>query len=209
MAATVCPTITTDDPHEFRSQMELVTSFAGRIHIDVADGKFTPNKLIDLNRVWWPANVTVDIHIMYQDPGKYVDQLLALHPQLVIVHAEAEGDFDVMAAALHAKGIEVGVALLPDTPASLLRQAIKDVDHVLIFSGNIGHFGGTANLDLLQKIQELRNLKPTLEIGWDGGVNADNAKVLARSGIDVLDVGGFIHRASDPYHAYQMLTSLL
>src|ERR1700744_5674675 len=113
---TICPTITTDDVDIYSRQIELTLSYAHRVHIDVADGVFTPNRLIDIENVWWPAGVRADLHVMYQNPFDHLQALLSLNPQLIIVHAEADGDFMQFANACHHHGMEVGVALLPETP---------------------------------------------------------------------------------------------
>jgi len=101
------------------------------------------------------------------------------------------------------------VALLPETSPELIRPALKWIDHVLVFSGSLGHFGGQADLRLLPKIKHLQKVKPQLEIGWDGGINAKNARALAMSGVDVLNTGGFIQNASDPFKAYQQLQQVI
>jgi ribulose-phosphate 3-epimerase len=142
---------------------------------------------------------------MYKQPFDHAKLYLSLGPQMVIVHAEAEGDFVPFAETMHRHGIEVGVALKAETPVSLIRPALDWIDHVLIFSGNLGHFGGQADLRLITKIKELTVLKPQLEIGWDGGINNRNARALAMSGVDVLNVGGFIQHATTPHDAYTTL----
>lgn len=206
---TICPTVTAQDAPEYSFQMDRITKFAGRIHVDVADGVLAPRQLIPLDELWWPANVSVDMHVMYKNPSEHLELFIAQHPQLLIIHAEAAGDFDSFADALHDNAIQVGVALLPDTPVSLIAGALDKIDHVLIFSGNIGYQGGsTADLGLLGKVTELRQLKPSLEIGWDGGVNDQNAKALIDGGIDVLNVGGFIQHATNPEAAYATLKSI-
>ena len=128
-----------------------------------------------------------------------------LAPRLVIVHAEAEGGFRDFAEALHGHGVQVGVALLPQTPVSAIEPALALIDHVLIFSGDLGHFGGQANLQLLSKVKQLRDLKPALEIVWDVGINEQKSKKLAAVGVDVLNVGGFIQKAQDPHKSYAQL----
>lgn len=190
-------------------QVEKTVEFADRIHIDVSDGVFTPNKLVDISDVWWPGGVQADIHVMYKKPFEYTDELVALRPQLVIVHAEAEGNFLNFADSLHAHGIEVGVALLPETEVRTIKPAIKHIDHVLIFSGHLGHFGGHADLELLKKIKQVKALKPSVEIGWDGGVNDKNALALAEGGVEVLNAGGYLHGARDPQNAYDTLKMLI
>lgn len=207
---TICPTITATEPHAYRAQAERIEPFAVRWHIDIADGIFTPRKLLDPEQLWWPGNVQVDIHTMYRYPSDLLELMIVQHPRLVIIQAESEGDFDTWSSALKRHGIEVGVSLLPETPVSLIAQSIAQIDHVLVFSGNLGYQGGSnADLSLLDKVAELRALKPTLEIGWDGGVNDENAAVIASAGVDVLNVGGYIHNAHNPQKAYATLEGVV
>lgn len=208
MSATICPTVLAENPEDFERQIDRLLPFATRVHLDVSDGDFAPSRTVGLSELWWPAYLTVDLHIMYRNPQSYVDEIVALHPRLVIVHAEADGDFELLSEHLHSHGIEVGVALLPDTKVDAIVQALDHIDHVLIFSGHLGHFGGQADQGLLEKAQELRNLKPSLELGWDGGVNDQNARALIDGGIDVLDVGGYIQHASNPEAAYATLKDI-
>lgn len=205
MQAMICPTVTARDSEEYREQMEQLAGFVTRVHIDLADGIFTHVKLTPIKDVWWPSGVSADIHVMYQQPFKHTKELISLGPQLIIVHAEADGDFVGFADAVHRAGIGVGVALKPETPAKLIEPALDFIDHVLVFSGHLGHFGGEANTHLLTKVLHLKQLKPSLEIGWDGGINNKNARILAAGGVDVLNTGGFIHHAANPQAAYEML----
>lgn len=209
MAATIAPAVTASEAEEYRKQIERVANVAVRLHIDVSDGILTPNKLIDIDQVWWPGGVRADLHVMYQRPFDHIQLMIDLQPQMVIVHAEADGDFVSFAKRLHQHGIEVGVALQPETPVAILKPALQHIDHVLIFSGKLGYFGGKADLTLLSKVSELRALKPQLEIGWDGGVNDQNAKALADGGIDVLNSGGFIQKSDDVHTAYDRLCAVV
>ena len=204
----VCPTITASSAHDFRAQTERVAAFAHRIHIDLADGVFTENKLIALEKVWWPAGVTADVHLMYEAVKPFIPQLTSLHPHMVIVHAEAVGNYYKIARPLKKAGIKVGVALLSQTPVDIIRGAISDIDHVLIFSGHLGHFGGHVDLSLTKKIAELKKLRSDIEIGWDGGISEKNIVKLTASGVDVLNVGGAVQRAKNPAEAYATLKAL-
>ncbi len=207
--ATICPTITATDSHEYYDQMNRISSFARRIHLDVADGQFAPRKLIELDQLWWPGNVSVDVHIMYQQPFDYTELLIVQHPELVIVHAEAEGDFASFANRMHQHGIEVGVALLPKTRVDTIMSALDSIDHVLIFSGNLGFQGGSqVDLRLLKKVRDLKALKPRIEVGWDGGVNNQNIRTLVSGGVDVLNVGGYIQQSANAAQAYATLEAL-
>jgi ribulose-phosphate 3-epimerase len=209
MTASIVPTIDTPDLEEYRQQIARVADFAVRLHIDAADGVMTPMELVPIADIWWPGGVRADIHVMYKRPMEHLPALIALGPQLVIMHAEAEGDFEAASATLRAHGIEAGVALMPETPVDYIAPGLNWIDHVLIYSGSLGTFGGNADLSLLAKARQLKNLKPTLELGWDGGVNDRNAAELMRGGIDVLNTGGFIHKSHDPQAAYATLERVI
>lgn len=201
----ICPAILTSLTDEYERQVQRVAPFATRLHIDIADGVFAPNTTVPAQDIWWPGGMQADIHVMYKRPAEIVDTLIALRPQLVILHAESEGDFLTTAKKLHFHGIEAGVALLPQTPVEYIRPGLEVIDHVLIFSGDLGHYGGEANLELASKAAEIRALSHRVEIGWDGGVTDQNAAMLADAGVEVLVSGGFIQKASDPKQAYTSL----
>lgn len=203
--AVVCPTVTAFDLHEYRAQMELLEPFAKRIHIDLMDGRFAPTKSPPLESLWLPDKAIADIHIMYEQPEPHLERLIALKPHLVIFHYEAEVDHTGFADTLRASDIKAGLGLLQDTPVESILPLLEHFDHVMIFSGNLGHHGSTADLKLLDKAREVRSRYPDIEIAWDGGITADNAPELVKGGVQVLNVGGFIHRAADPKAAYETL----
>jgi len=205
MQTTICPTVLAEDPTAYKAQIERIVPFAARMHIDLTDGDFGPSKTIAPDEVWWPGGVRADLHVMYRRPFEHSEIFLDLMPQLIIVHAEAEGDFASFARKAHSRGVEVGVALLPQTSPELIRDVFDLIDHILIFSGNLGHFGGQADLRMLTKIKHIKKVAPRIELGWDGGVNEHNAKALSMSGVDVLNVGGFIQKADNPAGAYEKL----
>jgi ribulose-phosphate 3-epimerase len=208
--AIVCPTVTAFNLHEYRSQVELLEPFAQRLHIDLMDGEFAPTRSPDLDTIWWPDQLTADIHLMYQQPTPYLQQLIVLKPALVIIHAEAEVNHTDFAAQLQANGIKAGLGLLQDTAVADVLSLLANFDHVMIFSGNLGHHGGsTADVSHLHKVRAIREKYPTIEIAWDGGITDQNAKQLVSGGIDVLNVGGFIHKASNPQAAYAKLEAVI
>jgi pentose-5-phosphate-3-epimerase len=205
----ICPTILAADAHDFQVQLNRVAGFAHRIQIDITDGVFAPTPTLAIEQLWWPEGLSVDIHAMYKDPSKVLDELIALKPHMIIVHAEAEGSFVAIADKLHKNGIKVGVALLQKTSTHTIKPSLSLIDHVLIFSGDLGHFGGIADTQLLSKVKQLKEWKKDLEFGWDGGVSDQNAKSLADGGVHVLNVGGFIQKAIEPKLEYQKLQKLI
>ncbi|MGB4799951.1 MAG: hypothetical protein WBP03_00295 [Candidatus Saccharimonadales bacterium] len=209
MSATICPTVMTDSLEVYQSQMEEIARYATRVHIDLGDGIFT-KKFLDIENVWWPGGMRADLHIMFQQPFLHVAAIKALGPQLVIVHAEADGDFLAFAREMHRHGIEAGISILRETPVEAIVPALEYIDHVLIFAGTLGENTGPkgVNLDILTKAHELRALKPQLEIGWDGGANDTNARQLMEGGIDVINCGGYLH-GDDPIAAWHRIQHIV
>jgi ribulose-phosphate 3-epimerase len=202
---TICPAILASTKEQYHLQMEKIAGFAERVQIDLTDGQFAKNPTVKPEDAWWPVGVRADFHLMYHQPSSAIEVVLQHRPNLIIVHAEAAGDFPAFADRCHKLGIKAGVALLPSTSPETILSALAQIDHVLIFSGTLGEYGGHANFDLLTKVQSLKRHKPSLEIGWDGGVNDQNISRLASGGIDVFDVGGYLQNSPNPEHAYQVL----
>ena len=132
------------------------------------------------------------------------NSLLPLDHQIV---AGAEAQADVLSAlnAIKQADIRAGLALLRPTVPRTVEELIKAAEHVLIFSGELGRFGGTASLMQLEKIRLVKTINPNIEIGWDGGVTVDNAYSLVQGGVDILNVGGAIQKASDPKSVFARL----
>ncbi len=204
--AIICPTVTALDEYDYNEQIKTLKTFARHIHIDLMDGQFAPTKSPDIDHIWWPPEFSADLHVMYQHPMDYIDQLIKLKPRMVIIHNEADVHHMDFAARLHAAGIEAGLAILRDTPADYTFQIVHSFDHVLIFSGNLGYQGGsTADLGCLDKARQIKLHHPEVEIGWDGGINRLNASLRMVGGVDILNVGSFIKNADDPRSAYATL----
>lgn len=201
----IAPAVLAESADLYKQTMEKIQTFAERVHIDISDGEFAPVLTISEGQAWWPANWHADIHAMVARPSEHVDQLIALKPSLIIFHVEAQEDLTTILQKVQAAGIKAGIALLkttvPDTVGSLIQLA----DHVMIFSGDLGHYGGQASLMQLEKVRLIRAIKPGIEIGWDGGVTVDNAYTLSQGGIDVLNIGGTIAKSTDPSATYKAL----
>lgn len=201
----IVPTIMAETIDQLRESSNRVQPFARRVHIDISDGEFAPTFLINETQLFWPQGWEVDIHAMVARPSEHLAQLIQLKPSLVILHAETQEDILPHLAALKQAGIKAGIALLKTTVPATVEAAIKAADHVMIFSGDLGKFGGTASMMQLEKVRLVKKIKPEVEIGWDGGVNVENAYTLTQGGVDVLNVGGAIANSQVPADTYNEL----
>lgn len=204
--AVVSPTITTESLDQYKASVDMLTPFAKRVHIDISDGEFAPNFLLGEGQLYWPSEWEVDIHAMVLRPSEHLAQLIALKPSLIIFHAEIEEDRAALINQIKAAGIKAGVALLKTTVPSTVADIIRLADHIMIFSGDLGKIGGTASLMQLEKVRLVKAINPEAEIGWDGGVNVENAYTLSQGNVNVLNVGSAITTAEHPAEIYEALT---
>ncbi len=201
----IVPAITVETLDEYRAATEKIGGFARRVHIDISDGEFAPTFLLSEASLYWPENWEVDVHAMVARPSEHLAAILQLKPYRVIFHAEAKEDLLPLFAQLQQAGVKTGVALLKTTVPATVQQYIQAADHVMIFSGELGYHGGTASMMQLEKIRLVRKIKPDVEVGWDGGVNLENAYTLTQGGVDVLNTGGTIANSENPVDTYNQL----
>lgn len=205
--AAVAPCITVETADDYKATIERLQPFAERVHIDLMDGEFAPTFSVSADMLWWPPEWQVDIHAMVAQPSAYVARLISLQPKLIIFHAEVTEDLLPLFQQIKQAGIKTGVALLKTTVPATVRQYIEAVDHVMIFSGDLGHYGGEASMMQLEKVRLVRGIHPEVEIGWDGGANVHNAFSLAQGSVNVVNVGGAINNANDPQAVYGQLVN--
>ena len=203
----IVPTILADNKKDYRTQVERINTFTRRVQVDVTDGTFAPSETLDITNIWWPKNWETDLHLMVTRPSEYLDTIFKLMPSLCIFHAEVSENLLPVFDALKERGIKTGVALLPSTYPGHVKQYIEAADHVLIFAGQLGVQGGTADLMQMEKIPLVRNMKPELEIGWDGGANMSNVRALAHADLDIINVGSAIANSENPAGMFEQLVS--
>jgi ribulose-phosphate 3-epimerase len=203
----IAPAILAETPDDYKAMVERLHPFAQRVHIDICDGEFAPSFTVGAAQVWWPQEWIVDIHAMVARPSEHLETLVSLKPHMIIFHAEAQEDLVPVLQHVKQFGIKAGVALLKSTVPSTVAPAIQAADHVMIFSGDLGKYGGTASLMQLEKVRLIRAIRQDVEIGWDGGANIENAYSLAQGGIDVLNVGGTIAKSDDPQATYTAMVN--
>ncbi|MGK2896067.1 MAG: hypothetical protein ACSLEY_00480 [Candidatus Saccharimonadales bacterium] len=203
--AEIVPSITVETDDDYKKFIDSYQVFTKHVHIDTSDGEFTPTFLLGTDRLWWPQDWLVDIHAMVMRPSEHVKKLVALKPNMIIFHTEVQEDIIPSLQFVKQNNIKLGIALQRPTVPETIRPIIELADHVMIFSGDLGHYGGKASLIQLEKIRLIHAINDAAEIGWDGGVVPENAFTLAQGGVDIINVGGAIAKNADPAAAYKAL----
>ena len=202
----IAPAILANTPEDYKAQIERLHGFAERVHIDVTDGEFAENLTVPETQIWWPKEWKVDIHMMVALPSEHLATIIKLNPNMVIFHGEVEEDLVPIFEKLKSETmIKPGIALLRSTVPQTVEPAILAAEHVLVFSGNLGEYGGKASMMQLEKIRLIKAINSNVEFGWDGGANLSNVFSLSQGGVDVINVGGAIANATDPAEVYKAM----
>ena len=185
---------------------------ADLIHIDVMDGHFVPNITIGppvvrgIKRV---ATKPLDVHLMIEQPERYVDDFVNAGAAMLSVHVEASRHLHRTIAHIKSRGIKAGAVLNPSTPATALEEIAGDLDFVLVMSVNPG-FGGQAfipqSLEKLRRVREvLTRAGSSVPIEIDGGIDASNAADVVAAGASILVAGHAIFGTPDAEAATRAL----
>ena len=173
---------------------------ADLIHIDVMDGNFVPNISIGLPVIKSIRNKTdkvFDVHLMIENPSKYIDDFIEAGADIVTIHYEAEKHIDRAIEYIKSKGVKAWVSLNPGTPTFVLKDIINKLDLVLIMSVNPG-FGGQKfipyAIDKIKEVKEMAKDNKDLLIEVDGGVDANNAAAIKTAGANVLVAGSAVFK---------------
>jgi ribulose-phosphate 3-epimerase len=169
---------------------------ADLIHVDVMDGHFVPNITIGppvvrgIKRV---ATKPLDVHLMIEEPERYVDDFVNAGAAMLSVHVEAARHLHRTIAHIKSRGIKAGAVLNPSTPATALEEIAGDLDFVLVMSVNPG-FGGQEfipqSLEKLRRVREvLSRAGSSVPIEIDGGIDATNAADVVAAGASILVAG--------------------
>lgn len=179
---------------------ELDKTNADAIHIDIMDGKFVDNKtwttseIIKLTKY---SNLPLDVHLMVNNPSKYIEDYAMLNTNNITFHYEAVKDVNKVINEIKDYGLKVGIAVNPDTDVKNIYDYLSNIDIVLIMSVYPGKSGQVFINETLDKIKELKdyivnnNLKTLISV--DGGINDETGKLCKEAGADVLVSASYIH----------------
>lgn len=210
------PSILSADYGKLAEEIERIGEAGAQyIHIDVMDGMFVPNITLGAPVVKSLRKYTdriLDVHLMIEEPDRYVEDFAKAGADIITVHAEACRHLDRTVAHIKELGTMAGVAINPATPIEVLRHVIDQVDMVLIMTVNPGYGGQKLIPYTLEKVTELRRILGErgikLDIEVDGGITLDNVDQALIAGANIIVAGSAVFSGDASANVEAFLTHM-
>ncbi len=171
------------------------------IHVDIMDGKFVENKtwtISEVKKIVSYSHLPLDVHLMVENPSKYIEDYALLNTGYITFHYEAVKDIDKMINEIKNYGLKVGIAINPETDEKVLYPYLSKVDQILVMSVHPGKSGQSFIDNTPNKIenlkQEIINQNAKTIISVDGGINDETGKLCVDKGVNMLVSASYIHK---------------
>ena len=207
----IVPSILSANQDRLQEEINEVEEHSDLLQVDVMDNKFVPNITPQAELLKkFDTKVQLDIHLMVKEPSnEYIMSFIDANPKLKInnitVHYEACSNLEKTLNFIKKNKVKASVAINPKTPLDKIKNVLDKVDMVLIMTVEPGFSGQKFIEDCMEKVKELRRLKPKLDIEVDGGINDKTGHIAVKAGANVLVVSSFIFKAKDKVAAIKKI----
>ena len=204
MKSQIIPSIIAKSQKELEERITKVAKYASAIQLDIMDGKFVRNKSLDFDFRLPKTNCRIEAHLMIKDPAQWIEKNWK-KADVIIPSFEGCRNFDDVIWLIRKKGKKAGLGINPETSVGKIKKYLDNVRQVTVMTVYPGKYGAKFLAETLEKVRELRKLKPELDIEVDGGINPETIKKAAQAGANMFVCGSYIQKAKDVKKAVAIL----
>jgi ribulose-phosphate 3-epimerase len=194
----IIPALLSNDMQEIKNNLLKLEGLVDWVQIDIMDNKFVPNVSISVDElVGIKTDLNLEAHLMVFHPEEVFDSCERAGVKRVFFHFEATGDVDFVLDKMKNFSFERGIAINPETSIDKIEKYLDKVDLILFLSVNPGFQGRGFIEGVLEKVEKFKKLRPEMRIEIDGGINIENIKKVADSGVDYIVAGSAVLKGGD------------
>jgi len=195
----IIPTIIAKDFQELQEKVKKVEPYVDWVQLDIMDGQFvdnlTWNNPVELKNL--ETSLKLEAHLMIKNPEEHLDDWIQAGIKRIIFHFESTEKIKEIIQKIKEAGLEIGLAINPETPPEVIDEFIGQLDLVLVMTVSPGRGGQKFLEETLPKIKNLREKYPHVNIGVDGGINLESAPKVIQAGANILASGSAILKSDN------------
>ncbi|MBW2974579.1 ribulose-phosphate 3-epimerase [Candidatus Woesearchaeota archaeon] len=192
----IVPAIIAKSQEELDKRIDKVKDYFEILQLDVMDGIFVPTHSIDFDFKLPKTKCRYEAHLMVDNPYEWIVKNNEA-ADIFLVHIESCREPEKVIGLVRSKGKKIGFVINPKTPLEKIKPYLDRIDQVLVMTVDPGYYGSPFLPEALDKVRELRELKPGLDIEVDGGINADTIKKAYQAGANLFVCGSYLQKSGD------------
>lgn len=208
MEKMIVPAIIAKNQSELEERILKVKDFVEIIQLDFMDGKFVPNESINFDFKLPKTNCKYEAHLMISNPIKWIEKNYS-KIDMILAHFESLNDPQEVINFARNKNKKIGFVLNPETSVDKIKKYLDQLDQVLIMTVNPGFYGSSFLPEMLDKVSELRKLKPDLDIEVDGGITNKTIGLVNKAGANLFVSGSYIVKSDDVEKSINKLKEII
>lgn len=204
----IIPAIIATSQEEMEKRINKVKDYLSILQLDIMDGKFVPTTSLNFDFKLPKTNCKYEAHLMINNPEEWIEKNHKI-ADIILVHIESCKEPEKIIELVTSKGKKIGFVLNPGTPAEKIKPYLSKLNEVLIMTVNPGYYGSPFLPETLERVKELRKLKPDLNIEVDGGIDSNTIKQAYKAGANLFVSGSYLQKSQDVKKAIEDLMKLM
>ena len=208
MESKIIPAIIATSQKELEKRINKVKDYLQILQLDVMDGNFVPAHSLNFEFKLPETNCNYEAHLMVSNPKEWIEKNHEI-ADVILVHIESTNEPKKTIELVKSKGKKIGFVLNPKTAIEKIKPYLNKIDQVLIMTVDPGYYGSPFLLETLEKVKELRKLKPNLDIEVDGSINKNTIKQAHEAGANLFVSGSYLQKSQDVEKALEDMMNLM